>query len=580
MFIIITIFNIFSRTIINTISTSRELSDLSYNYIKDWFKLSKDYNVLSKSDATQWLLWGHPDVPYYINDAELVAGTLKNTLNPVMLEKDDDIDTINFSEPYLLDVPVLLTITQLERLISSGKTIPQNVRLKIHDVTELTADRARSLAQDMSNRGMNLAGIQIFDKQVANSRTNTNPYSIAEYIYIRETLDKVVAGIDMSEPDIDKFATIYDRLGSKITYDYGAINHRDFAESMYYAEKLYSSRNLLEGLQDETCVCAGYADILRNALLLVGVDARYNSGRCDANDASTGHAWNQVLLDDGTGNKKWYYTDLTWDAGNNEYNWTLLGDENFKSHAYRDSVGLRFSHDITYTQNRESCTREDYDRLLLREAFARARARNAGYDYMQDNIIHIPEDPITTAEILDQNRIATEYKRRKNDMYAKFYGDRNYEVEYAERNRRYREHEIEKTENNTNIIYYFREKISSRIEQIYKSNEYIKIFILGDQSLLDEDITESYRQNGISHLFSVSGMHISLFATIILFVLKRISYNNYYNYGMVILFLFIYTLLIGPSPSVIRSLIMYILFSTNKLFNLKILIVSCFGSIV
>ena len=128
---------------------------------------------------------------------------------------------------------------------------------------------------------------------------------------------------------------------------------------------------------------------------------------------------------------------------------------------------------------------------------------------------------------------------------------------------------IEKVSNNTNIIYYLREKISNRIDNIYKSNEYIKTFVLGDTSLLGETVIESYRQNGISHLFSISGMHISLFASVILYILKRISYNNYYNYGIVILFLFIYTLLVGSSPSVIRSLVMYILFSLNKLLNLK-----------
>ena len=129
---------------------------------------------------------------------------------------------------------------------------------------------------------------------------------------------------------------------------------------------------------------------------------------------------------------------------------------------------------------------------------------------------------------------------------------------------------IEKISNNTNVIYYFRDKISNRINRIYKSNEYIKIFLLGDTSSLDDDIIESYRQNGISHIFSISGMHISLFASIILYILKRISYNNYYNYGIVIIFLLVYTLLVGSSASVIRSLIMYILFSINKLFNLKI----------
>jgi len=130
-------------------------------------------------------------------------------------------------------------------------------------------------------------------------------------------------------------------------------------------------------------------------------------------------------------------------------------------------------------------------------------------------------------------------------------------------------HTITKISNNTNIIYYLRELISSRIDKIYKSNEYIKIFVLGDTSLVEENIIESYRQNGISHLFSISGMHISLFASMILYILKRISYNNYYNYGIVITFLVIYTLLVGSSPSVLRSLIMYILFSLNKLLNLK-----------
>ena len=130
--------------------------------------------------------------------------------------------------------------------------------------------------------------------------------------------------------------------------------------------------------------------------------------------------------------------------------------------------------------------------------------------------------------------------------------------------------EIRKISNNTNIIYYLREKISSRIDKISKSNEYIRTFILGDTSMIEDEILENYRINGISHLFSISGMHISLFAAIILYILKRISYNNYYNYGIVIIFLFIYTLLVGSSPSVLRSLIMYILFSLNKLLNIKI----------
>ena len=129
---------------------------------------------------------------------------------------------------------------------------------------------------------------------------------------------------------------------------------------------------------------------------------------------------------------------------------------------------------------------------------------------------------------------------------------------------------IVKIKNNTNVIYYLKDRVQKRINTISKSSGYLNTFLLGDNSLLDEKIIESYQVNGISHIFSISGMHVSMFASLILFILKRISYNNYYNYSIVIMFLIFYTVLIGSTPSIIRSLTMYILFTINKVLNLKI----------
>ena len=130
--------------------------------------------------------------------------------------------------------------------------------------------------------------------------------------------------------------------------------------------------------------------------------------------------------------------------------------------------------------------------------------------------------------------------------------------------------DIKKIANNTSLLYYLKDRIQSRISKMTKNKAYLQIFILGDNTLLDEEIIASYRENGLSHLFSISGMHIGLFAGIIFFILKRISYNNYLNYSVVILFLIGYSLLVGSPPSVIRSLTMYILFALNKLGNLRI----------
>lgn len=125
-------------------------------------------------------------------------------------------------------------------------------------------------------------------------------------------------------------------------------------------------------------------------------------------------------------------------------------------------------------------------------------------------------------------------------------------------------------EKNSGLLFYFKNLVMDRINSISKSKVYIMTFILGDKSFIDNEVKESYQDNGISHLFAVSGMHISLFAGIMLFFLKRVSYNNYFNYGMVCLFLLFYLFLAGFPASLLRASVMFILFSINKVFNLKI----------
>lgn len=125
-------------------------------------------------------------------------------------------------------------------------------------------------------------------------------------------------------------------------------------------------------------------------------------------------------------------------------------------------------------------------------------------------------------------------------------------------------------EKNSGLLFYFKNLVMDRINSISKSKGYIMTFILGDKSFINNEVKESYQDNGISHLFAVSGMHISLFAGIMLFFLKRVSYNNYFNYGMVCLFLLFYLFLAGFPASLLRASVMFILFSINKVFNLKI----------
>ena len=100
------------------------------------------------------------------------------------------------------------------------------------------------------------------------------------------------------------------------------------------------------------------------------------------------------------------------------------------------------------------------------------------------------------------------------------------------------------------------------------SNKYLKAFILGDKSDIESKVQTSYQENGISHLFAISGMHITLLSSIILKLLNSLSENK--RYLLTSILLVFYLLLIGLSPSALRGVLFFILFSINKIYYLYI----------
>ena len=129
--------------------------------------------------------------------------------------------------------------------------------------------------------------------------------------------------------------------------------------------------------------------------------------------------------------------------------------------------------------------------------------------------------------------------------------------------------EITKIKNNTKILTHYKNKLQKYINR-KKSHTYLNIFILSNKNDLDKEVLNSYQVNGLSHLFSISGMHITLLLGTILKLLDKVSYNRYYKYILLIIILIIYMYLTDFTPSILRSGIMFILLTLNKLFNFKI----------
>lgn len=126
---------------------------------------------------------------------------------------------------------------------------------------------------------------------------------------------------------------------------------------------------------------------------------------------------------------------------------------------------------------------------------------------------------------------------------------------------------INKIANNNNYLYTIKNTLYQKIDKL-KSSNYIKTLLFCDNTL-SKEIKESYRINGISHLFSVSGMHINFFVSIIYFYLNKITYNKRIKYLITNIFIITY-LILFPSSSLLRSAVMSILYSINYLLKLKI----------
>lgn len=119
-----------------------------------------------------------------------------------------------------------------------------------------------------------------------------------------------------------------------------------------------------------------------------------------------------------------------------------------------------------------------------------------------------------------------------------------------------------------NIIHKTKNYLQQRINKIDKTG-YLNAFILGNKNDIDESTYTSYKTNGIIHIFSISGMHISILSTIILFILNKIK-NNKYNILLVITFLIFYFILTNYQASIVRSIVFFSLLQIFKLNKLNI----------
>lgn len=120
------------------------------------------------------------------------------------------------------------------------------------------------------------------------------------------------------------------------------------------------------------------------------------------------------------------------------------------------------------------------------------------------------------------------------------------------------------------FLYKIKNSFIRSINKIKKRKEYILAFVVGNKKMIDNEVYDAYKNNGVTHLFAISGMHIALFSSLINKVLKKLKIKENKRLVFISLFLIFYAFITGFSSSIKRALVFVTCNTLNKIFKLNL----------
>ncbi|MBU0278049.1 ComEC/Rec2 family competence protein [Gemella sp. zg-1178] len=107
-----------------------------------------------------------------------------------------------------------------------------------------------------------------------------------------------------------------------------------------------------------------------------------------------------------------------------------------------------------------------------------------------------------------------------------------------------------------------RNKAIKNIEENIKFDKqgYFEALIFGEKSNLSREEKNNFSNLGINHLLAISGLHIALVVWLIYFIFRRLGLSEQAINKIIFIFLPIYIILAGASPSVIRAVCMLLIY--------------------
>ena len=106
-------------------------------------------------------------------------------------------------------------------------------------------------------------------------------------------------------------------------------------------------------------------------------------------------------------------------------------------------------------------------------------------------------------------------------------------------------------------IYKAKSYISNTIRYLYKTNsDFINSMMLGQKDDLSQNEKLMFTRTGTSHIIAISGLHTGILSGFIIFMMGKI--NKIYKLIVLSTMMFIYSTMVGNSPSIIRAIMFMI----------------------
>lgn len=132
---------------------------------------------------------------------------------------------------------------------------------------------------------------------------------------------------------------------------------------------------------------------------------------------------------------------------------------------------------------------------------------------------------------------------------------------------------IERKSNILEKFLIFRNKLIKLIYENIQDNtsaNLISAMLLGYKDVMDADIIKDFQHAGVVHILSISGLHVAIIygAIYLLFsLIIPLKYKNKIAIPLALITLWLYTLMVGAMPSVVRSAIMLTLLQISPVIN-------------